>query len=147
PSTLPLNRELTFVVPMEDWSTAQVNFDGKVFSIESQLFIDIIQLFSSFTEANTILIASFGSKVSFSILPFAETPLTEESGTCLIFGDREIETQIQMPLLPSSFFSNCVLQSQRVWFFQSPDSSCTFIHFPFQVYPHFLVICIPFQIV
>uniref|UniRef100_A0A9I9EHL4 Uncharacterized protein n=1 Tax=Cucumis melo TaxID=3656 RepID=A0A9I9EHL4_CUCME len=78
PSTLPLNRELTFVVPMEDWSPGPVKFDGKIFSIESELFTDIIQLFSAFNEADAILITAFGSKVTFSVPPFAETPLTEE---------------------------------------------------------------------
>lgn len=47
-----MNRELTFVVPMEDWSPGPVKFDGKIFSIESELFTDIIQLFSAFNEAD-----------------------------------------------------------------------------------------------
>ncbi|KAL0551331.1 hypothetical protein IC582_010417 [Cucumis melo] len=91
----------------------------------------------------TVLITSKGSQITFSAVPCEEIIIREESGDCLIIGDREVETHMHMPLHPSSFFINCGLQARRVWFLETTDS-CAIIHFPFQVYAHFLMICFPF---
>ncbi|XP_050941243.1 uncharacterized protein LOC127149523 [Cucumis melo] len=128
---------------MEDWSPNQVSLNGKLFSIESEMFSNILTTFSVYNEVDTILITSKGSQITFSAVPCEEIIIREESGDCLIIGDREVETHMHMPLHPSSFFINCGLQARRVWFLETTDS-CAIIHFPFQVYAHFLMICFPF---
>ncbi|CAK9328874.1 unnamed protein product [Citrullus colocynthis] len=77
PSALPLHHELTFL-PMEDWSPSQVSLNGKIFSIESEMFSNILTTFSVYNEVDTILITSKGPQVTFSVVPIEEIIITEE---------------------------------------------------------------------
>ncbi|KGN45637.1 hypothetical protein Csa_005027 [Cucumis sativus] len=52
-SPVPMRRKMRFEVPMEDWSAGEIDFDAKSFSIESDLFRDIITTFYDYNEVDT----------------------------------------------------------------------------------------------